>query len=189
MGLKYNWTIAANGSTIQISDSGNGIYYSLPANRITVTKLGAGFIRINVIGENIIQDINYADVISPASIDVDDLITNVNSIVSTASSGVVGKYPPIGCSIDGLGSAIVSGQVGFSAILYTGTISSWTVIGDISGDVVFDIKRNGVSIIGAGNKPTITSDLNASDVPSGWTSTTVTEGDIIEYNIDFSVII
>lgn len=90
----------------------------------------------------------------------------------------------IGASIDGLGSTIQTGQIGFSAIVTSGTIVSWTIVGDVTGDIVFDIKRNGVSIVGAGNKPTIETDTDNTALVSGWTSNTVTDGDLIEYVIE-----
>lgn len=117
---------------------------------------------------------------------------------STLDAGLIEKIPdglptvlaPIGCSIDGLGSPIQSGAVGFSAIIYSGTIAEWTIIGDQVGEVQFDIKRNGVSIVGAGNKPAVVAILgtetSASESVVGWTSNTVTAGDFIEYVIENS---
>lgn len=89
----------------------------------------------------------------------------------------------IGVSVDGLGSAIQTGSLGFSVPAFTGTIQSWSLVGDQSGSVVIDVKRSGVSIIGAGNSPTITSATSSTANVSGWTSTSITEGDFIEYSI------
>jgi hypothetical protein len=92
----------------------------------------------------------------------------------------------IGASIDGLGSAIQVGSAGFSAPNYSGTVESWSIIGDYgaTGSTVVDVRKNGVSIVGAGNKPTIVSGNSASQSVSGWTSASFVPGDFIEYNIE-----
>lgn len=90
----------------------------------------------------------------------------------------------IGCSIDGLGSGIVADQVGFSALFYNGTISNWTIVGDVTGDVVFDILKNGTSIIGSGTKPEIVSGTTNTGDSSDWDLSSVSDGDIIEYVIE-----
>lgn len=186
MGLKYNWHINIVNDSIEISDPTNSILYALPLNSLILQKLNTTTIRFKGVDNNFQINMDYVDIIEPASANIDALITTLENtlFVSPGGGGGYGLLPPIGCSIDGLGSVIVAGQVGFSAIVNPGTISGWTVIGDVSGDVVFDIKKNGVSIVGAGNKPTIVGDLNATDPTSGWTSTTLVEGDIIEYIIE-----
>jgi len=92
----------------------------------------------------------------------------------------------IGMSVDGLGSALQVGSGGFSAPNYSGTVESWSIIGDYAatGSTVVDIRKNGVSIVGAGNKPTILSANSASQSVSGWTSTSFVPGDFIEYYIE-----
>lgn len=187
MGLKYNWHINIVNDSIEISDPTNSILYALPLNSLILQKLNSTTIRFKGVDNNFQINMDYVDVIEPASANIDALITTLENTLFVSPGGGGGGYgalPPIGCSIDGLGSVIVAGQVGFSGIVNAGTISGWSVIGDVTGDVVFDIKRNGVSIIGAGNKPTITGGTNATDTTSGWTSTTIAEGDFIEYVIE-----
>jgi hypothetical protein len=95
------------------------------------------------------------------------------------------SYPKqIGASVNGLGSAIQVGSVGFSIPSFSGNITSWSLVGDVVGDVVFDVKVGGVSIIGAGNKPTIVAGLNNSANISGWTSVAVVAGTYIEFVIE-----
>lgn len=186
MGLKYNWHINIVNDSIEISDPTNSILYALPLNSLILQKLNSTTIRFKGVDNNFQINMDYVDIIEPASANIDALITTLENtlFVSPGGGGGYGLLPPIGCSIDGLGSVIVAGQVGFSAIVNPGTISGWTVIGDVTGDVVFDILRNGVSIIGAGNKPTITAGtLNGENV-LGWTSAAILEGDIIEYIIE-----
>ncbi len=114
MGLTYNWSIVVNGTSLEISDSANGIFYSLPAARITVTKLGSGFVRINMLGENILLDIYYGNVSTPASTDVDDLITKIGILIAAAGGG-------------GGGSANI-----------TQTITNGDLLNAPSGDAVYD---------------------------------------------------
>jgi hypothetical protein len=106
----------------------------------------------------------------------------INNIASGGSTVPL----QIGASVNGLGSAIQVGSLGFSVPAFSGTIQSWSVIGDFGaiGDVVIDVRRNGVSIVGAGNKPTITAANNDSASIAGWTSDTIVAGDYIEYVIE-----
>lgn len=90
----------------------------------------------------------------------------------------------IGASVNGLGSAIQVGSIGFSIPSFNGNITSWSLIGDVSGSVVVDVRIGGVSIVGAGNKPTITASTSNSASVSGWTSTAVTAGSYIEFVIE-----
>lgn len=90
-------------------------------------------------------------------------------------------YPKqIGASVNGLGSAIQVGSIGFSIPSFNGNIVSWSLVGDVSGSVVIDVRINGVSIVGAGNKPTIVANTNATSNVSGWTSIAVVAGTFIE---------
>ena len=90
----------------------------------------------------------------------------------------------IGVSVDGLGSAIQVGSLGFSLPNFAGTIMSWSIIGDVVGDVVVDIKVGGVSIIGGGGSyPTITAGVSGSGAVSGWATDTFVANTPIEYEI------
>ena len=90
----------------------------------------------------------------------------------------------IGASVNGLGSAIQVGSVGFSIPSFNGTITSWSLVGDVSGSVVFDVRVLGVSIVGAGNKPTIITSTSASANVSGWTSVSIVAETYIEFVIE-----
>lgn len=90
----------------------------------------------------------------------------------------------IGASVNGLGSAIQVGSVGFSIPSFSGTVTSWSLVGDVSGDVVFDVLISGVSIVGSGNKPTIVANTDASASVSGWTSTSIVSGTYVEFVIE-----
>jgi hypothetical protein len=87
-------------------------------------------------------------------------------------------------TIDGGGDVISTGSKGFTTFPYTGTIAKWWVVSDQSGSIVIDIKKNGSSIINAGNKPTLSSEQRAEAVPTSWDSTTITEEDELEFVVD-----
>lgn len=96
----------------------------------------------------------------------------------------------LGVSVDGQGGVISTGSKGFITIPYNCTITNWYVSADVSGSIQFDVKRSGTSIVGGGgNKPLLSSAQSGNAAVSGWTSTTVTAGDIIEWNIDIAATI
>jgi hypothetical protein len=49
---------------------------------------------------------------------------------------------------------------------------------------VIDVKRGGTSIVGAGNKPTLSGAQSGNAAPASWTSVAVAKGDILEFNLD-----
>ena len=66
----------------------------------------------------------------------------------------------------------------------TCTVATWYIGSDVTGNAVLDIKRNGASIIGAGNKPTLSSASKATANASSWTSTAITAGDRLTFVLD-----
>jgi hypothetical protein len=91
-----------------------------------------------------------------------------------------------GVAIDGLGLVISAGPKGNVMIPFTGTITKWFLSADQSGDIVFDLKLNGSYIVGGGvggNSPMLDSQLSNSAEPSDWIATSVTEGDVVEFEI------
>lgn len=88
-------------------------------------------------------------------------------------------------TIDGQGTVPVTGAVGGVYVPYSGSITSWSIHSlSASGSIVVDLLRSGSSIIGTGNKPTLSSASSNSASVSGWTSITVTAGDYFTFNID-----
>ena len=118
----------------------------------------------------------------------------IGPIGPTGPQGATGPQGPIGVtgsaiggiglSTDGFGSVLTTGSKGLIIIPYISTITNWYLTSTISGSVVVDVKRNGTSIIGAGNKPTLSSGTYASASVSSWTSTSLNIGDVLEFNID-----
>lgn len=95
-----------------------------------------------------------------------------------------------GISIDNGVEPIIAGFKGYFIMPYDCTIVSWSLIGDTTGSVVFDIwaKTGAVptatDTITAAAKPTLTSELYAtSSALTGWT-VNLNGGDIIAYNVD-----
>lgn len=79
--------------------------------------------------------------------------------------------------IDGGGSTITTGIKGFIRVPVFSFISSWQVMADQSGSIVVDVLGANsavpsASIVGSGNKPTLSSAQYSGVVtPSGWTQT------------------
>jgi len=73
------------------------------------------------------------------------------------------------------------------------TITQWTLVGDQSGSAVIDLWKCtyaqfdsggthpvvGDSMIGTGNKPTLSSVTKNQAAPSGWNTVTCADGDVI----------
>jgi hypothetical protein len=108
---------------------------------------------------------------------------NWSAITGIPDSVVVGSF---GITIDGGASAPAAGSKGFvPAMPYSGTIVSWYIKGDVAGNCVVDIKRNGTSIIGSGNKPTLSGTVQQANAVanSSWTSKAITKLDEIEFDL------
>jgi hypothetical protein len=100
----------------------------------------------------------------------------------------------VGITIDGGAEAITTGVKGYIEVPYAGTITAWTLLGDVSGAIKIDVWKDvyanfppddSVSITNA-HEPEITaSGVKAQDTSLGdWTSTAITAGDIIGFNVD-----
>jgi hypothetical protein len=108
------------------------------------------------------------------------------------SGGVISAAPPAivstaGITIDGGGSTPTTGSKGFLQIPFAGTITGWTLIGDVSGSASLDVKKStfaafptNTSIV-ASAPPALTSQQNATNaILTGW-STVVAAGDVLEF--------
>lgn len=99
------------------------------------------------------------------------------------------KLGGISFYLNGQGTVLQNGIFGGSIATYNGTITSWqinTLYESPSGSITVDLYRSGASIIGAGNKPTLSSTSSASANVSGWTNTTITTGDFLYLGITSS---
>jgi hypothetical protein len=96
----------------------------------------------------------------------------------------------IGITIDGAGNAITTGIKGFASIPYNCVITSATLLANVSGDLVMDIRKATftdyptTTSICASALPTLSSEIKSFDnTLSGW-DTIIDAGDIIEYVVD-----
>ncbi len=88
-----------------------------------------------------------------------------------------------GITVDGAGIVLTTGTKGFRYIGQDCTITGWSVVSDVSGSIIFDVKRAGVSIAGT-EKPTLSASSSASDLALSTWTTSLVAGDIIEFVID-----
>ena len=104
------------------------------------------------------------------------------SQLQTALSG--GPFPQtFGLTVDGAGTTLTAGSKGFVTVPYACTITNWYLVADQAGDVIFDIKRDGATLIDPGNYPTLSAEQSANAAISSWTSTAITAGDILEFEV------
>jgi hypothetical protein len=99
-------------------------------------------------------------------------------------TGLATTTGTFGVSMDGLGSVITTGSAGFITIPFNCIISDWYLAGNITGSIVFSLTRGLTSIVGAGNKPTLSSQQSSSSPIIGWNVTTLSVGDLVEFNVD-----
>lgn len=109
---------------------------------------------------------------------------------TTTNNGVSGSTGTVGLTIDGSGT-ITAGSTASITIPYGCTISSWTVLADQSGSISVHISSSTFSsyptlsnISGAGNSPSLSSQQKNSATPSGWSQTTISQGDVISFVVD-----
>jgi hypothetical protein len=105
---------------------------------------------------------------------------------TTISATTYQNLPPItiSVSLDGQGNIITTGSTGYRVVERSGNVTHWYVIADTTGSTIFDIKRLGVSIIGAGNKPTLSNQIRNNAVPSSWTSIAIAANDELEFVVN-----
>lgn len=93
-----------------------------------------------------------------------------------------------GATFNGQGGVITNSNIAVAEIVVPANgnitdfvIESYYMVAGVptylSGSIVCDLYSGGASIIGAGNKPTLTAASTASAAVAGWTTTTVTAGD------------
>jgi hypothetical protein len=107
--------------------------------------------------------------------------------ISIVASVVDGE---LGIEIDGGGSAPSIGSKHYLVIPFNCTITSWTILADVSGSCAFTVKGGAYSAfpttasIVASAKPTLTTAQKAtSSTLTGWT-TTLNKGAVLEFNLD-----
>ena len=100
--------------------------------------------------------------------------------------GPEGGPKTFGITVDGAGQVLTTGSKGFVTIPYDCTITNWYLVADTFGGSTFDIKRDGTSLVGTGNFPSLLDPetgytVSRNAAVSGWTSVAITAGDILEF--------
>jgi len=99
----------------------------------------------------------------------------------------------LGITIDGGGEVITSGNKGYIRIPYTCTITAWTLLGNVSGNIKIDVWKDSFTnypptntdSICNGHEPELSSATKAEDNDlSDWGSVSVTAGDVISFYVD-----
>lgn len=92
--------------------------------------------------------------------------------------------------MDGAGATISGGTKGYVEVPFSGSITGWTVLSDVAGSIVIDVKRSSyanfptTASIAGSEKPTITSARKGQNLTlTTWTAN-VALGDIIEFYVD-----
>jgi len=88
-----------------------------------------------------------------------------------------------GVTVDGMGSVIIASNTsyGYALVPYACTVTGWDIIADLTGNAVFDVKVGASSIIGAGNKPTLSSAQSNTAAISGWTTSAISANSRLEF--------
>ena len=114
-----------------------------------------------------------------------------SSGVGPAGTDAIGAFNEVDIEfiIDGGGVPITTGNKGWFRIPYSMTMSAWRLLADQPGSIVIDILRAAsialptVSMVGAGNKPTLASQQLLEAFVTGWTSTAFAPGNWIAFNV------
>lgn len=96
----------------------------------------------------------------------------------------------INFTIDGGGSVIGTGTIGFLTVESGCVITGWTILSSLSGSIVLDVKRatyanfpTTASIAGT-EKPTLTSAQKGQDTSLSTWTTSLAAGDVLEFVVD-----
>jgi hypothetical protein len=119
-----------------------------------------------------------------------ELTARINGANVALGSGGSANPVTVGVTVDGGGSVVTTGVKGAIRIPISGTITSWSLMADLAGDIEFDVTLDApgttypptTSIVAAA-PPTMTGNDFATDSTlTGWT-TAVTAGDVFGFTI------
>jgi len=123
--------------------------------------------------------------------------TNGQTLTYDSATSLWKNTTPTGGTLINKGSfgavadSSTTGIIGYITIPYSGTITGWQVIGDVSGSCVFDVWKTASGIIPTvantitgTEKPTLSSQQINSDLSLSTWTTAVTAGDIVAINLD-----
>lgn len=120
---------------------------------------------------------------------VDGSLSARDTSISWLNTNTI-KTKSIGLVIDGGGTSITTGSKGYREIDDNYTIDSWTLLSDVAGSIVIDVKNSNytswpttVSISGS-EKPTLTGVAKNQDTNLTTWIKNVSTGDILEFNVE-----
>ena len=127
-----------------------------------------------------------SNVVSDVAMSGDATITNAGVITVTSLANL--KKGSFGATWNGQGGVITNSNIAVAEIVVPANgnitdfvIESYYMVAGVptylSGSIVLDLYASGASMIGAGNKPTLSSASTSSAAVAGWTTTAVTAGD------------
>lgn len=119
--------------------------------------------------------------------------TTARTTLGLAAGATLGATQIVRFVVDGGGSTITTGaKKAYVTVPWAATITSWNVLADQSGSIVFDIWKDTYAnypptvadTITASAKPTLSTATKATgSTLTGWT-TSITAGDVLEINVD-----
>ena len=108
--------------------------------------------------------------------------------LTTSSNGIT--TTDILFVVDGGGSAITTGIKGYLEVPFACTVNQWTLLADQSGSITVDILSDAyasygtnTSMVGGGTKPAISAATKAQSAPASWTTTSISAGNIVGFNV------
>lgn len=118
--------------------------------------------------------------------------SDINNILQSPNQKPNGAIRGIYTTIDGGGSAILTGLKGFLYIPYSATITAWTLMADQVGSTVIDVWKvpyasfppNSGNTIAGTQLPTLSSAQNAQNNNLNTWTTSVNAGDVLAFNVN-----
>ena len=184
--------VAGDNGTLLAFNSASAVTLTLPAAppsamwRVAVQNVGAGVLTVSRNG--LLIDTAAANLVLGQNSGVLVYTDGTNYFTERgASPSLVGV---VGLTIDGGGSVPATGAKGVVQVPYAGTITGWTLIGDVSGSAQITVSKATyagfptVASIVASAPPNLSSaQKSTSTTLTGWT-TAVAAGDILSFNLD-----
>jgi hypothetical protein len=187
IGLNNHQLITASTSGIIVSGTvtANALSGTLPATNLSGTvasaRIAGAYTGITGVGNLTSAQINTTSTHGQLNVSGDVRVTG-NIYVSGVK---VPTTRTISFGIDGGTSVPSTGNLNSTYVVpVSQTVLNWYISADATGNAVLDIQRSGASIIGAGNKPTLSSAISDTAAATSWTSTELTAGDRLVFVLD-----
>ena len=176
-----------NADNMRVYNSGYQVFYSddgvTPLTNLNSPGAGLFNIGDGVSGAKV-STLDVTGITSPRNHTLPDesgTLALRSNIINTDNFGIV---------VDGGGSVLTTGVKGYRQIPWNCTITGWVITGDVSGDVVFTVKKSDyasfptMTTISGTEQPTLSaSQKNENLTLTDWIIS-LTSGDIVEFSID-----